>query len=176
VLGGLHERSARWNGAAHRPLSTEAGARHEPFTPSYPDALRHCSNAATCFWSKAIKTLPVSSVSDSNRLGRIRRCMSGRSPVARRKTATRMQYPILPKIALARSRQAMEQISEIAIPRFIACVISISRPISTSSSHIAKGFDYKSLQWSIPRRSGSSRLRSPRIPDALDDDAGVMAV
>lgn len=63
-----------------------------------------------------------------------------------------------------------------AIPRLIACVISISRPISTSSSHVAKGFDYKSLQWSIPHRSGPSRLRSPRIPDALDDDAGVMAV
>ena len=59
-----------------------------------------------------------------------------------------VRYPILPKITLARSRQAMEQILEIRHSSlYCPRDFDISPYFNVVKPTIANGFNYKALQW-----------------------------
>jgi hypothetical protein len=59
-----------------------------------------------------------------------------------------VQYPILPKITLTRSRQAIEQIPEIRHSSlYCPRDFDISPYFNVVKPTIARGFDYKALQW-----------------------------
>jgi hypothetical protein len=104
-----------------------------------------------------------------------------------------VHYPILPKIKLTRSRQAIEQILEIRHSSlYCPRDFDISPYFNVVKPTIAKGFDYKALHWAnsalAPEGAlGRDRLRFPQpideaqaplAPSAADTDrnAGVMAV
>jgi Permuted papain-like amidase enzyme, YaeF/YiiX, C92 family len=88
-----------------------------------------------------------------------------------------VHYPILPKITLARSRQAMEQILEIRHSSlYCPRDFDISPYFNVVKPTIAKGFDYKSLQWVDPEPIGAESIALAAASDPLDDDAGVMVV
>jgi hypothetical protein len=86
---------------------------------------------------------------------------------------TAVHYPILPKITLARSRQALEQILEIRHSSlYCPRDFDISPYFNVVKPTIAKGFDYKALHWAD---ESQARL-TPQAADAdADADAEVMA-
>jgi hypothetical protein len=147
VLGGLHERSARWNRAAHRPLSTEAGARLRAVDAEQSGCTASLLERGDVFLVEGrnniagvIKYLTQSTWSHSALyVGPIPGC-------ATEDSEPHVQYPILPKISLARSRQAMEQILEIRHSA-LYCLrdFDIAPYFNVVKPTIAKGFDYKSL-------------------------------
>jgi hypothetical protein len=104
-----------------------------------------------------------------------------------------VHYPILPKIKLTRSRQAMEQILEIRHSSlYCPRDFDISPYFNVVKPTIAKGFDYKTLHWANSPQApqgalGRERLRFPQSIDAAqvplapsaaatDRNAGAMAV
>ncbi len=87
-----------------------------------------------------------------------------------------VHYPILPKITLTRSRQAIDQILEIRHSSlYCPRDFDISPYFNVVKLTIAKGFDYKSPQWVDPEPIGAESIALAAASDALDDDAGVMA-
>jgi Permuted papain-like amidase enzyme, YaeF/YiiX, C92 family len=103
-----------------------------------------------------------------------------------------VRYPILPKITLARSLQALEQILEIRHSSlYCPRDFDISPYFNVVKPTIRQGFNYKTLHWAdLPysaedeaRRSGARHLQpvgEAQIALALqageaDEDAGVMA-
>ena len=87
-----------------------------------------------------------------------------------------MHYPILPKITLTRSRQAIEQILEIRHSSlYCPRDFDISPYFNVVKPTIAKGFDYKTLQWVDPQTI--SEMQVPLAPRAAatDENAGAIA-
>ena len=87
-----------------------------------------------------------------------------------------VHYPILPKITLTRSRQALEQILEIRHSSlYCPRDFDISPYFNVVKPTIAKGFDYKSLHWAdLPQPLDDTQL--PLAPSAPEDErAGAMA-
>ena len=84
-----------------------------------------------------------------------------------------VRYPILPKITLARSLQALEQILEIRHSSlYCPRDFDISPYFNVVKPTIAKGFDYKTLQWAdLPEPPALA----PPLAAGADDDASVMA-
>jgi len=84
-----------------------------------------------------------------------------------------VQYPILPKITLTRSRQALEQILEIRHSSlYCPRDFDISPYFNVVKPTIARGFDYKALQW-----ADSTAISALAAPQAAppDESAGVLA-
>jgi hypothetical protein len=74
---------------------------------------------------------------------------------------TAVRYPILPKITLARSLQALEQILEIRHSSlYCPRDFDISPYFNVVKPTIRQGFNYKALQWAD-------------LPHAPDDDASL---
>jgi hypothetical protein len=68
-----------------------------------------------------------------------------------------VQYPILPKVTLTRSRQALEQILEIRHSSlYCPSDFDISPYFNVVKPTIARGFDYKAPQWADPARARSA--------------------
>jgi hypothetical protein len=89
-----------------------------------------------------------------------------------------VRYPILPKITLARSLQALEQILEIRHSSlYCPRDFDISPYFHVVKPTIAKGFDYKALHWAdmpyVPDAAAPALL-APQAADT-DEDATVMA-
>jgi len=75
-----------------------------------------------------------------------------------------VQYPILPKITLTRSRRAIEQILEIRHSSlYCPRDFDISPYFNVVKPTIARGFDYKALNW-----ADSPPLASAQIPSVAD--------
>ena len=88
-----------------------------------------------------------------------------------------VHYPILPKITLARRRQAMEQILEIRHSSlYCPREFDILPYFNVVRLTIVKGFDNKSPQWVDPEPIGAESIALAAASDPLDDDAGVMAI
>jgi len=88
-----------------------------------------------------------------------------------------VRYPILPKIKLTGSRQAREEILEIRHSSlYCPRDFDISPYFNVVKPTIARGFDYKTLQWADLSRP-LERAQIPLVPQAAaaDDDAEVMA-
>ena len=88
-----------------------------------------------------------------------------------------VRYPILPKIKLTGSRQAREEILEIRHSSlYCPRDFDISPYFNVVKPTIARGFDYKTLQWADLSRS-LERAQVPLVPQAAaaDNDAEVMA-
>jgi cell wall-associated NlpC family hydrolase len=88
-----------------------------------------------------------------------------------------VRYPILPKITLAGSRQAAEQILEIRHSSlYCPRDFDISPYFNVVKPTIRQGFNYKTLQWAdLPRLSDGA---APALPAAREDaavGAGVIA-
>ena len=84
-----------------------------------------------------------------------------------------VQYPILPKITLTRSRQALEQILEIRHSSlYCPRDFDISPYFNVVKPTIARGFDYKALHW-----ADSTAIPVPAAAQALppDESADVLA-
>ena len=101
-----------------------------------------------------------------------------------------VHYPILPKITLTRSRQALEQLLEIRHSSlYCPRDFDISPYFNVVKPTIARGFDYKTLHWADPRHAATVRRsvkasgsaagrwgRNSRPPAAAaEEDADVMA-
>ncbi len=92
-----------------------------------------------------------------------------------------VHYPILPKITLTRSRQALEQILEIRHSSlYCPRDFDISPYFNVVKPTIAKGFDYKMLHWAdLPHapQDEAERKRIPLAPQApaANEGAGVIA-
>jgi hypothetical protein len=84
-----------------------------------------------------------------------------------------VRYPILPKITLARSVQAMEQILEIRHSSlYCPRDFDISPYFNVVKPTIRQGFNYKALHWA----DGPAGAARPAAADAADaDHAGAMA-
>jgi hypothetical protein len=88
-----------------------------------------------------------------------------------------VHYPILPKITLTRSRQALEQILEIRHSSlYCPRDFDISPYFNVVKPTIASGFDYKRLQWVEPQAIGAPFAAFASQVAAAEDDAGAMAV
>jgi hypothetical protein len=87
---------------------------------------------------------------------------------------TAVRYPILPKITLARSIQAVEEILEIRHSSlYCPRDFDISPYFNVVKPTIRQGFNYKALQWAdLPRAPVDARQTS-LAPQA--EDAGVLA-
>ena len=87
-----------------------------------------------------------------------------------------VHYPILPKITLTRSRQALEQILEIRHSSlYCPRDFDISPYFNVVKPTIAKGFNYKALQWADLPRS-RDQAAPPLAPAGENDEqAGVIA-
>src|ERR1700691_1348466 len=89
-----------------------------------------------------------------------------------------VRYPILPKIKLTGSRQAREEILEIRHSSlYCPRDFDISLYFNVVKPTIARGFDYKALQWADAANALDDKARArlaPQTADA-DEDAGVMA-
>ena len=86
-----------------------------------------------------------------------------------------VRYPILPEIA--RSRQAREQILEIRHSSlYCPRDFDISPYFNVVKPTIARGFDYKALQWADLLRA-DDEMEVPLVPQAAaaDGDAEAMA-
>jgi hypothetical protein len=87
-----------------------------------------------------------------------------------------VQYPILPKITLTRSRQALEQLLEIRHSSlYCPRDFDISPYFNVVKPTIAKGFDYKMLQWADPAQVENARSALSLEAAAAGDDAGAIA-
>ncbi len=88
-----------------------------------------------------------------------------------------VRYPILPKITLARSLQALEEILEIRHSSlYCPRDFDISPYFNVVKPTIARGFDYKTLHWAdLPAAPEGAPLLSPPLAAASARDTGVMA-
>ena len=87
-----------------------------------------------------------------------------------------VQYPILPKITLTRSRQAIEQILEIRHSSlYCPRDFDISPYFNVVKPTIAKGFDYKTLQWVDPQAIKEMQIPLAPRAAATDGNAGAVA-
>ncbi len=86
-----------------------------------------------------------------------------------------VQYPILPRITLTRSRQALEQILEIRHSSlYCPRDFDISPYFNVVKPTIARGFDYKALQWADPQPIAEVEIPlAPRTP-ATGENAGAV--
>ena len=85
-----------------------------------------------------------------------------------------VRYPILPKITLARSLQALEQILEIRHSSlYCPRDFDISPYFSVVKPTIRQGFNYKALHWADLPRAIEGVSLAPQPADA-DDDLSVM--
>jgi hypothetical protein len=83
--------------------------------------------------------------------------------------------PILPKITLTRSRQALEQIIEIRHSSlYCPRDFDISPYFNVVKPTIARGFDYKALQWVDTAQIDAAAL-APVPEAAAGDDVGALA-
>ena len=91
---------------------------------------------------------------------------------------TTVRYPILPKITLAGSQQALEQILEIRHSSlYCPRDFDISPYFNVVKPTIRQGFNYKALQWADLPRVPDDALAASLAPqsDATAADAGVIA-
>ena len=89
-----------------------------------------------------------------------------------------VRYPILPKITLAGSRQAVEQILEIRHSSlYCPRDFDISPYFNVVKPTIRQGFNYKALQWADLPRAPLDAMRASSAPqaEAAGADAGVIA-
>jgi hypothetical protein len=89
-----------------------------------------------------------------------------------------VRYPILPKIKLAGSRQAREEILEIRHSSlYCPRDFDISPYFNVVKPTIAGGFNYKTLQWADLSRT-ADEVEFPLVlqPETAEDDAQAMAV
>jgi hypothetical protein len=86
-----------------------------------------------------------------------------------------VQYPILPKITLTRSLQALEQLLEIRHSSlYCPRDFDISPYFNVVKPTIARGFDYKMLHWADAGQEAAARIAlDPET--ALAGDAGALA-
>ena len=91
---------------------------------------------------------------------------------------TTVRYPILPKITLAGSRQAVEQILEIRHSSlYCPRDFDISPYFTVIKPTIRQGFNYKALQWADLPRAPLDAMQASLAPqvEAAGADAGVIA-
>ncbi len=89
-----------------------------------------------------------------------------------------VRYPILPKMTLAGSQQAVEQILEIRHSSlYCPRDFDISPYFNVVKPTISQGFNYKALQWADLPRAPDDALQATLAPqpDTADADAGVVA-
>jgi hypothetical protein len=87
-----------------------------------------------------------------------------------------VQYPILPKITLTRSRQALEQILEIRHSSlYCPRDFDISPYFNVVKPTIARGFDYKALNWADTQTLEAVPLPLATEAAAAGQRAGTMA-
>src|SRR6202166_2305525 len=87
-----------------------------------------------------------------------------------------VQYPILPKITLTRSRQALEQILEIRHSSlYCPPDFDISPYFNVVKPTIARDFDYKALNWADPQTLEAAPLLLATEAAATGERAGTMA-
>jgi hypothetical protein len=87
-----------------------------------------------------------------------------------------VQYPILPKITLTRSRQALEQILEIRHSSlYCPRDFDISPYFNVVKPTIARGFDYRALNWADPQQLEAAPLLLATEAAAAGERAGTMA-
>jgi hypothetical protein len=87
---------------------------------------------------------------------------------------TSVRYPILPKIKLAGSL-AREEILEIRHSSlYCPRDFDISPYFNVVKPTIARGFDYKRLQWADQARDDHDDSSIPLVPEAAEDEVGVM--
>jgi hypothetical protein len=89
-----------------------------------------------------------------------------------------VRYPILPKITLARSLQALEQILEIRHSSlYCPRDFDISPYFNVVKPTIRKGFDYKTLHWAdLPAvAGGATALLAPQSAGEIEDADVIVA-
>ncbi len=89
-----------------------------------------------------------------------------------------VRYPILPKITLAGSQQAVEQILEIRHSSlYCPRDFDISPYFNVVKPTIRRGFDYKALQWADLPRAADNAMQATLAPQSEEAaaDEGVMA-
>jgi hypothetical protein len=87
-----------------------------------------------------------------------------------------VRYPILPKITLARSLQALEQILEIRHSSlYCPRDFDISPYFEVVKPTIRQGFNYKALHWADLPQTPDDAARATLMPQEADQDASVMA-
>ncbi len=88
-----------------------------------------------------------------------------------------MRYPILPKITLARSVHALEQILEIRHSSlYCPRDVHISPYFNVVKPTIRQGFNYKSLQWAdLTHTGGDARRLVPRSAEASEGTEVIAA-
>jgi hypothetical protein len=87
-----------------------------------------------------------------------------------------VRYPILPKITLARSLQALEQILEIRHSSlYCPRDFDISPYFEVVKPTIRQGFNYKALHWADLPQTPDDAARATLMPQEADEDASVMA-
>jgi hypothetical protein len=87
-----------------------------------------------------------------------------------------VQYPILPKVTATRSRQALEQILEIRHSSlYCPRDFDISPYFNVVKPTIARGFDYKALNWADAGTPEAAPLLPAGTAAAPDQHAGTIA-
>jgi len=87
-----------------------------------------------------------------------------------------VRYPILPKITLARSMQALEQILEIRHSSlYCPRDFDISPYFNVVKPTIRQGFNYKSLQWADLPHAGENATPLVPQPAETDEQTGAIA-
>src|SRR5271170_2458099 len=87
-----------------------------------------------------------------------------------------VRYPILPKIKLIGSRQAREEILEIRHSSlYCPRDFDISPYFNVVKPTIARGFDYKALQWVDPEPIAAASMAFTPAAAEAEQNAGVMA-
>jgi hypothetical protein len=87
-----------------------------------------------------------------------------------------VHYPILPKITLTRSRQAIDQILEIRHSSlYCPRDFDISPYFNVVKPTIARGFDYKTLHWADAPLVDGAQIPLAGTPSAAKDPAGLVA-
>ncbi|MGA8496588.1 MAG: YiiX/YebB-like N1pC/P60 family cysteine hydrolase [Xanthobacteraceae bacterium] len=89
---------------------------------------------------------------------------------------TTVRYPILPKITLARSLQALEQILEIRHSSlYCPRDFDISPYFNVVKPTIRQGFNYKALQWADLPHAPDDDTRASLAPRSEDENADAVA-
>jgi hypothetical protein len=87
-----------------------------------------------------------------------------------------VRYPILPKITLARSLQALEQILEIRHSSlYCPRDFDISPYFNVVKPTIRQGFNYKALHWADLPQTPDDDALAALAPQADDEDASAVA-
>ena len=87
-----------------------------------------------------------------------------------------VRYPILPKITLAQSLQALEQILEIRHSSlYCPRDFDISPYFDVVKPTVRQGFNYKALHWADLPHAPDGAARAALAPQSADEDASVMA-